>query len=69
MASIDQTTLDQPINVGTSVRITCSGRGDPPPSYMWFKEDKNGKYEGYHNIIKMLQVTTCTCVTKTITSL
>ncbi|XP_065888289.1 contactin-6-like isoform X3 [Dysidea avara] len=42
VASIDQTTLDQLINVGTSVRITCSGRGDPPPSYMWFKEDKNG---------------------------
>ena len=55
--------------VGGSVRIRCSGSGDPEPAYMWFKEDEDGKYQGYHNIIKMLQVylyasynqsTTCT---------
>ena len=35
----DQTTV-----VGTSVRVRCSGSGDPELSFMWFKVYGNGKY-------------------------
>ena len=29
--------------INENFRLTCSGSGDPDPTYMWYLQDENGK--------------------------
>ena len=29
---------------GRRVNLTCSGNGDPEPTYTWYRQDENGKH-------------------------